>query len=213
MKAPPHSQVSIAGHRLTIRPPDTAIEVLELTIFHTANTLEHMATMPRARDVDALCRWCAAYVLDVDTAEWADFDEARRAAFLDREFAWKELRALNEQIVELASLPAELVADVERFWTIACKGGCECPICDGGREPTERLLKACQYAQLHESTERVVESTAMLGDKPALQAPWWLYQLQQAQARGKNRAAYERRKDKDRKSGVDQALKNRGINA
>lgn len=212
MIAPPYSQLRLAGTTWTIRPPDTAIEVLECDVFHACHVDEHRGVMPRAQDVDAVQRWCAAYIVAVEERPaWSSYTPEERAAVLDRELDWREAEKLRAAIVETAGLPEAIVEGVVDFYEVAEKGGCECPICERDKEPTPALKEACLYEGVPANSIKVVNSTFTLGDAPALDAPWWLYQLQQAQARGRGRARQERRRKQRNRQMADNVLQERGI--
>lgn len=212
MLAPPQAAVEVAGFTVHIRPPDTALDVLEVDVFITAQIHEHMERLPRAQDLRALQAWVAEHVVAVEGTQqsWGALTERERVDWIDTELDYPQLVDLKKRIIELASLPERLVDDVQEFWRIAALGGCECPICKHDKEPTPALLKVCLYAKLGEATDRVVAATAKIGEAAALNAPWWLYQLQQAQAIGRGRARQEEKRGKDRKKSIHEAIKARG---
>lgn len=205
MMIPPlEGEIGLGGVTWRVRAPERAVDVLHSDIFLVAKAKAGAGCgMVGPLELAAVQRWCAQYVVDPPDA----------LSLIDSTLSIRQLEDLRAKIVELASLPGETVRQVQQFWYIANSGGCECPVCSGRVERSEenRERMDCRYADIDPDVDRIIDATYSLGKSPAFDAPWWLYQLQQAQARGTAQGLSEERKKKARVSTSHDNLKRRGL--
>lgn len=215
MIAPPEGVCEVGGHVFHIRPPHKAIDVLEADVFLVASTRDGAVT-PKTRVLRAIQSWCAEHVVRVEVGPESGEREPKAVSeyrqFIDNQLSYQELTRLRLAIIDLGSMPQETLRQVREFWYVARSGGCECPVCESRVDATveNQAQYKCLYGQFDPSIDRIVNATHSIGDSSMLDAPWWLYQLQQAQSSGTSRAIVEERKNRKRSKSSTNVLKNRG---
>lgn len=196
-------QIELGGVAWKCVAPSSALEVLEVEIFHAAHYADQLdGDKDGIVDLTDLCSWLAKYVVDADVSEsWQHLDAAHRAAVIDRELGTAHIAKLRDFVISLASMPEDTLGQLEQFWTTAMHPKkCECAVCQGKVPFTDENQKhhQCRYYGVKPHTYSIASAYAGAIESDLLHGPYWLYQVKGAWQTAKSAVVREQQDERNK---------------
>ena len=193
------STIEVGGDEVEVELPGTAREVLDYLAFVSVKHDEAIDEPEKYPSVTRhIVQWLGRYVeggADRADKKWT-FAEAMDAAM---------------KIIEAASIPKTVRQGLVEFARIHGVGGCECPLCRSPEEMAdakERTLEIvrgkCNFSEIDEDVVALAAMTRPAREGNLSEAPWYLYQIDDAIETGLTRG---RRSRRDRKKGSSKMKK------
>ena len=192
------STVEVSGHKIDVRLPETAREMLDYLAF-VAPRHDHSAAHGGSytQSVEHVIQWLDRYV--EDGGDW-----------VDRHLEIVEAFKLAGKISDAASIPDDLLDELRDFAQIHGRGGCDCPACsdpeamEQADEETARYIRSkCKFSDVSSQAVQIAASTRPAREGSLLDAPWYLYQIDQAISTGR----YRGRQQKERRENQQQKMR------
>lgn len=189
------SAVEVGGHKVKVRLPKTAREVLEYTAFlavqHDASAIDNKF-QGYSIVVGQIIQWAGRYVEGGE--DW-----------VDNHLTIPQTFELALAIVSACSLPKSRLDDIRQWAKIIGEGGCECIRCGdperfnrSSQATKEKALRHCLYRDVDDNAVTLASHTRAAREGNLLDAPWFIYQIENAVKGGLWSGRRNKRRNEDK---------------